>query len=143
MDAVHLLREPLDVALPPGHRLGGTATLTLADLAAEPWIGVRAGFPVDDVLNSLAARTGTRPVVVQRINDFAVTERLVAAGVGVALLPRYSTGWHRLLRRPLSELRAGRHVEALVRVGTGGIPRVAAVLDALRAEAASLVAESG
>jgi DNA-binding transcriptional LysR family regulator len=141
VDAVHLLREPLDVALPPGHRLGATATLTLADLAAEPWISVRAGFPVDDVLNSLAARTGTRPVVVQRINDFAITERLVAAGLGVALLPRYSTGWHRLLRRPLSDLRAGRHVEALVRVGTATIPRVAAVLHALRTEAASLAAE--
>jgi hypothetical protein len=46
---------------------------------------------VDDVLRSLAVRTGTTPRVVQRINDFAVTEDLVAAGRGVALLPRFST----------------------------------------------------
>lgn len=135
-DAVHLLREPLDVALPPGHPLGRRRSARLAELAAEPWISPGHGLPVDEVLISLAARTGVRPRVVQRINDFAVTEQLVAAGIGVALLPRHTTDWSRLARLPLSGIRAARHIEALVRREAAALPGVAAVLSALRAEAA-------
>ncbi|MQA10952.1 MAG: LysR family transcriptional regulator [Pseudonocardiaceae bacterium] len=139
IDVVHLLREPLDVALPAGHRLGRRRKVQLTDLAEEPWIGVDVGYPVDDVLRSLAVRTGVRPTIVQRINDFRVTEELVAAGLGVALLPRYTVdtrGGRRLLRRPLAGIRAARHVEAVLRSGAAERPAVRTVLDALRAEAA-------
>ncbi|HEY2202937.1 MAG TPA: LysR family transcriptional regulator [Pseudonocardia sp.] len=141
VEAVHLLREPLDVALPADHRLARAPSVTLADLAAEQWICVQVGFPIDDVLNHLGDRTGTRPVVAHRINTIAITERLVAAGLGVALLPRYGTGWEHLARRPLADLRPARHIDALIRPGTAEIPTTAAVLDALRVEADSLSAQ--
>jgi DNA-binding transcriptional LysR family regulator len=67
----------------------------------------------------------------------------VAAGHGIALLPRYSTddrGGRRLVVRPLAGVRAGRLVEAVVRTSTAERPAVASVLDALRAEADSLTA---
>ncbi|HWN31222.1 MAG TPA: LysR family transcriptional regulator [Pseudonocardia sp.] len=137
-EVTHLLREPLDVALPPGHRLARHPRLRLVDLTDEPWISVQEGFPVDDVLRSIALRTGTQPRIVQRINDFGVTEELVAAGLGIALLPRYSTddrGGRRLVRRPLAEVRAARLVEAVARRSALVRPAVRAVLDALRAEA--------
>jgi DNA-binding transcriptional LysR family regulator len=135
---VPLLREPLDVALPPRHRLARRRALRLDELADEAWISVDVGWPVDDVLRTLSVQTGARPRVVQRINDFTVTEELVAAGVGVALLPRYSTddrGGRRLARRPLTGVRAARMVEAVLRTGTAERPAVRTVLDALRAEA--------
>lgn len=136
-EVTHLLREPLDVVLPPRHPLARRRRLRLVDLVGEPWISVQEGFPVDDVLRSIALRTGTEPKVVQRINDFAVTEQLVAAGLGVALLPRYSTddrGGRRLVRRELAGVRAARHVEAVARRSALARPAVRAVLDALRAE---------
>jgi DNA-binding transcriptional LysR family regulator len=138
---VPLLREPLDVALPPRHPLARRRRLRLEELAGEAWISVGVGWPVDDVLRSLAVATGATPRVVQRINDFAVTEELVAAGHGIALLPRYSTddrGGRRLVCRPLAGVRAGRLVEAVLRTSTSERPAVAAVLEALRAEAQSL-----
>ncbi|MCU1683659.1 MAG: LysR family transcriptional regulator [Amycolatopsis sp.] len=137
-----LLREPLDVALPVGHRLAGKERVELAELAGEKWIGVASGFPVDDVLHSLTIRTGVRPVVVQRINDFSVTEALVAAGHGIALLPRYTmdtSPGSGLVRRPLAGLRAARLVEIAMRHGASSRPAVATVLDALRAEVDGLV----
>ena len=143
LNIVHLLREPLDVALPPGHHLVGSRQLELARLASEPWIGVDVGMPVDDVLRSLAVRTGVRPRIVQRINDFRIVEELVAAGFGVALLPRYTTAGHggrRLVRRPLVGIQAARHVEVVLRKGAADRPGVAAILDALRAEAAAVAA---
>ena len=135
---VPLLREPLDVVLPPGHRLSRRRRIALEDLAGESWISVQVGWPVDDVLRSLAVRTGTTPRIVQRINDFSVTEELVAAGRGIALLPRYSTddrGGRRLVRRPVAGVRAARLVEAVLRPSAAERPAVATVLDALRAEA--------
>jgi DNA-binding transcriptional LysR family regulator len=140
---VPLLREPLDVVLPPGHRLARRRRLRLDELAGEAWIGVELGWPVDDVLRSLAVRTGTTPRVVQRINDFSVTEELVAAGLGIALLPRYSTddrGGRRLVRRPLAGVRAARLVEAVLRTSVAERPAVRTVLDALRVEADAVLA---
>jgi len=61
-------------------------------------------------------------------------EALVAAGYGIALLPRYtmdvSSGC--LVRRPLSGLRAARNVEAVLRTGAAGRPAVATVLSCLK-----------
>ncbi|QUG99628.1 LysR family transcriptional regulator [Saccharopolyspora erythraea] len=138
MEITPLLREPLDVALPRGHPLANRERVELTELAGEPWVSVDIGFPVDDVLRSLAVRTGTRPEVVQRINDFRVIEALVADGFGVALLPRYTVDDPRLVLRPLAGVRAGRNVEAVSRRGASERPAVRAVFDALLAEAASV-----
>ncbi|OLT20733.1 LysR family transcriptional regulator [Pseudonocardia sp. CNS-139] len=139
---VPLLREPLDVVLPPGHPLAARPRLGLDELTGEPWISVEVGWPVDDVLRTLAVRTGHTPRVVQRINDFSVTAELVATGHGIALLPRYSTGdqGDRLARRPLAGVRAARLVEAVLRTSTAERPAVQTVLRALRAEADAITA---
>ncbi|PKV93424.1 DNA-binding transcriptional LysR family regulator [Amycolatopsis echigonensis] len=141
LDVVPLLREPLDVALPVGHRLARNRRVGLADLADERWISVDHGFPVDDVLRSLTVRTGVRPQIVQRINDFRITERLVAAGHGIALMPRYTMDTRRgsgLVGRPLAGIRAARLVEAVCRTGAANRPAVATVIDEMRAEVAAL-----
>ena len=137
---VPLLREPLDVVLPPAHPLAGRTGVSLVELAGEAWISVEIGWPVDDVLRSLAVQTGTSPRVVQRINDFSVTEELVAAGRGIALLPRWSTdvSGGRLVRVPLIGVRAARLVEAVLRSSGAVRPAVGTVLEAVRAEAASI-----
>jgi DNA-binding transcriptional LysR family regulator len=136
-----LVREPLDVVLPPGHPLARRRRIPLAELAGEPWISVNVGWPVDDVLRSLTTLTGARPRIVQRINDFSVTEELVAAGVGVALLPRWSTddrGGRRFVRRPLAGVRAARMIEVVMRESTAERPAVRAVVEALQATVAEV-----
>ena len=141
LDIVPLLREPLDVALPTGHRLAGRRQVELADLADERWISTDYGFPVDEVLRSLTVRTGVRPVVVQRINDFRITERLVAAGHGIALLPRYTMDTRRgsgLVGRPLAGIRAARLIEAVCRTGALSRPAVGTVIKEFRAEVSAL-----
>ncbi|MTD55985.1 LysR family transcriptional regulator [Amycolatopsis pithecellobii] len=139
LEVVYLLREPLDVALPPGHRLVGQKRVELTELAEEPWIGVNEGFPVDDALRSLAVRTGVWPRPVHRTNDLRVIEALVAAGHGIALLPRYTMS-PAVVGRPLAGLRAARHIEAVLRKGASARPAVATVLAALHAESAAVTA---
>jgi DNA-binding transcriptional LysR family regulator len=117
VDAIFLLREPLEVLLPPHHCLAGRERVALKDLGNEPWIGVEGGLMVDDVLRSLAAISGVQPRIVQRVNDFRVVEELVLAGVGIALLPRFTLTARDLTRKPLSGVRAARRIEAVVRAG--------------------------
>lgn len=136
---VPLLREPLDVAVAVGSPLAGRDVVAPADLVDADWIAVREGFPVARVLADVGARSGVQPRVVQRINDFHVVEALVAAGHGVSLLPRYSSGGHPGVRLvPLVGVRAGRQVDALVRPDTAERAVVQVVLAELVALAAEL-----
>lgn len=131
IDATVLLREPLEILLPPGHRLCTRTRVPLRDLAGEPWIGVEGGLMVDDVLRSLATVSGVQPRIIQRVNDFRVVEELVTAGVGVALLPRYVRTARDVVRKPLSGIRIARRIEAVTRAGAASRPAVGAVVDIL------------
>jgi DNA-binding transcriptional LysR family regulator len=129
---VPLLREPLDVAVPLGHRLAEQDRVEPDDLADEDWIMVREGFPVAAVLEAVSVQAGRVPRVVQRINDFHVVAALVAAGHGVSLLPRYTAGSHPGVRLvPLVGVAAGRRIDALLRPDRAERLVVRRVLDEL------------
>ncbi|NLU83427.1 LysR family transcriptional regulator [Rhodococcus sp. HNM0569] len=127
-----LMREPIDLILPPGHALAQQDSVRLEQLADESWISVRGGFPVDDVLLSVAAATGVQPRVVHRINDFRIIEELVAAAHGVALLPRHSVTNPGVAVRTLAGVRAARIYELARRPESDRIPAVGRVLQAFR-----------
>lgn len=139
IEATPLLREPLEILLPQHHRLADRKRIPLHELADEPWIGVEGGLMVDDVLRSLATIAGVRPRIVQRVNDFRVMEELVAAGIGIALLPRYVHTTRALVRKPLSGVHIARRIEAVTRAGAAARPAVAQVIDILKAVARDVV----
>jgi len=141
---VNLLREPLDVALPPGHPLTALRRLRPVDLVGQRWITVREEFPVADVVRAIALRSGAPLDIRHRINDFRVIAALVAAGHGIALLPRYTVdhrGGTRLVVRPLEGVRAGREIDALLRPDRAERVVVKRVLRHLRAVARRVVAD--
>ena len=53
---IPLAHEPLDVALPAGHRLAGQRAVTADDVVGEPWVTSRTGYSPADVLSAVAAR---------------------------------------------------------------------------------------
>jgi len=138
LETVPLLREPLDVALPVGHRLAGRERVGIGDVVDETWIGVPEGYPIDRVLTAVAAATDTPPSIAFRTVHLPTIENLVAAGHGIALVPRYSSGTRapgRFRLAELADVRAGRRIEALVRPERAVRPVVRTVLEALVAEA--------
>lgn len=82
-------REPTFVAVPANHPLASLDTVPLARVAAEPLVlfprEQAPGF--HDVLMSALAGTGVAPRVVQYAPETQTIIGLVAAGIGVSLVP--------------------------------------------------------
>ncbi|MBD8583838.1 MULTISPECIES: LysR family transcriptional regulator [unclassified Frigoribacterium] len=142
---VPLLTEPLDVALPADHRLAGRASLSPGDLEGETWIGVPTDFPFEWVYREIERVTGSPVRVAQRFSDTKVTESLVGAGLGIAVLPRFTAKEARddMVLLPLESIRAVRYVSVLMRRDRAERPSVRRVVDALRAEASRVAALHG
>ena len=90
--------EPLRLALPAGHPLAGrpgesvSAGIRLADVAAEPFIALRTTSALRKLGDDLCAAAGFRPRVVFEGDDLSNVRGLVAAGLGVAIVPAPRAG---------------------------------------------------
>ncbi|GAA3539831.1 LysR family transcriptional regulator [Aeromicrobium flavum] len=137
LQLVPLLREPLDVALPENHRLAAKQSLSPKDVIGETWIGAPHDFPYDRVLQHLVTVTGESVRIAQRFDDNGVVEAIVAAGHGIAILPRFTTRTrgNGLVTRPLVGIRAKRDITAVLRPDRFERPSVRFVVEALREEA--------
>lgn len=86
-----VLREPMIAALPAGHPLAGKTgrALPLARLAAEPFILYRrpTGPGLYDAIVAACRDAGFSPRVVQEAPRLTATLSLVAAGLGLSIVP--------------------------------------------------------
>ncbi len=139
VSATTLLHEPLDVALPAHHPLTAKRRLTPGDVADQPWITVHDGFPLMATVEAIAAAAHRRLDIVHRINEFAVVAEVVAAGGGIALMPRWTARRHPdVVLRPLTGVHARRHIDALHRPERTARRAVRVVLAALRRAATEI-----
>ncbi|MFJ2173331.1 LysR family transcriptional regulator [Streptomyces sp. NPDC087851] len=139
-----LLREPLDIALPADHPLAAKRRLTPRDVADQPWITVHDGFPLMATIDAIATAANRRLDIVHRINEFAVVAEAVAAGGGLALMPRWTARPHpALVLRPLSGVHTRRHIDVLHRPERAARRAVRTVLTELRRAAATIRSRDG
>ncbi|MFP2925641.1 LysR substrate-binding domain-containing protein [Pyxidicoccus sp. 3LG] len=84
-----LRKEPLVAVLPSGHRLARRGRVPLAELAGEHFIG----FPRDtapalhDAITGMCMEAGFTPSFVTEASEWYTIASLVAAEIGVAILP--------------------------------------------------------
>ncbi|MGD0197723.1 MAG: LysR substrate-binding domain-containing protein [Solirubrobacteraceae bacterium] len=88
LDRQPLFEDPLFLALPADHPLATRRTLRLADLRAEAWIQTSSSSPCARHVVRCCHAAGFDPIVSFESDDFGCVQGLVAAGVGVALVPR-------------------------------------------------------
>jgi len=133
---VPLLDDEVHVALPREHPLATHDRVDLADLATSPWI---AGCPLcRGHLLALADRAGFEPDVGFESDDYVAVLGLVAAGLGVALIPGLvlrTTTHHDVVTRPLAPA-SHRCVVAVTTRDLLRVPAVAALLASLQTAAA-------
>lgn len=84
-----ILREPLVLAIPRGHRLASFNKVPLGELANERYISlprhVSPGF--FDLMIAIFRKAGFSPLISQEADDFQTHLSLIAMGFGVSVLP--------------------------------------------------------
>lgn len=82
-----LAEQRLRLAVPGGHRLAGRRRVRLGELAEEPFVTLAPGFGLRRLCDALCAEAGFTPRVAFEGEEVETLRGLVAAGLGVALLP--------------------------------------------------------
>jgi DNA-binding transcriptional LysR family regulator len=127
LESHRLLSEPLLLVT------AGEGANELAAHRDDDWIAGLAGTQFAAALDTACAAAGFAPRVVHRADDARLIQALVAAGLGVALLPQLACapapgiGYRDVTPPP-----PHRHVDALARRGATRRPALAAALSALR-----------
>ncbi|MGV9817775.1 LysR family transcriptional regulator [Nocardia xishanensis] len=82
-----LLRQPLVLAVPAEHRLAGRRQVRMAELSGDEFVSMPPGFGMRRIFDELCAAADIRPHVAFEATDLVTSTGLVAAGLGVAVLP--------------------------------------------------------
>ena len=133
-----LLDDEADLIVPAKHRLAKRRSVELAELVSqkEKWISWQQGTNCYDWLVLTLRMSGIEPEIVHTAAEHPTQLALVAAGLGMAVIPRLGRGelpkGVRLVQvRPA----LSRRVYALWRANDSRRPTVKALLDALEAAA--------
>jgi DNA-binding transcriptional LysR family regulator len=136
---VELLADPLYLALPREHALARRRRLRLEDLRGEAWVQTSSASPcAREVVRSCHA-AGFEPNVAFESDDYQTVQGLVAAGVGVALIPELALNpvvREDIAIRALSPRPPVRQVVAATPAGARLLPAAPAMLAELEGAAA-------
>ncbi|ABC21490.1 LysR family transcriptional regulator [Rhodospirillum rubrum] len=80
-------RDRLVVVMAPDHPLAACAELSFARVLAEDGVGLGEGAALQDYLERQARRLGLSPRLRVRLRGFEAVCRLVAQGIGLAVIP--------------------------------------------------------
>lgn len=131
---VALFEDPMHLALPAEHRLARRRRLRLEDLREETWVQTtRASACARHVVRCCNA-AGFQPQVALESDDYQTVQGLVAAGLGVALIPQLALSAVRegIAIRELSPAPPVREVIAAVPAGARLVPAAPAMLGILQ-----------
>lgn len=128
-----LLVDPMHVALPAEHPLADKRALTLGDLRDQDWVQTSATSPCARHVVRSCLAAGFEPKVTFESDDYETVQGLVAAGVGVALIPRLAlTHVHPgIVVRELAPRSPTRRVVAATIAATGVAPAAGTMITIL------------
>jgi DNA-binding transcriptional LysR family regulator len=138
MTRLELLEDPMHLALPRGHRLAGKDRLRLEDLSRQAWVQTSRESPCARHVVRCCHAAGFEPNVAFESDDYQTVQGLVAAGVGVALIPRMALSAVRedIAVRSLDPSPPVRSVIAAAPAGARLVPAATAMLGILEGLAA-------
>ena len=127
--------EPLMAVLPTSHPLARRKRIDFTDLADSPFILFEAGFALNAKILAACERKGVTPRVTARSGQIDFIVDLVAAGLGVAFLPRMLAHMHQhadIALIPLDEPHTDWHIALAWRTNAHLSPAAKAWLDLAR-----------
>jgi DNA-binding transcriptional LysR family regulator len=131
---VHLLEDPMYLALPLDHPLAHRRRLRLADLAGEPWVAGTAECECNKLISRACAIAGFQPRIAFETDDYTAMQGFVAAGVGVSLIAELglTTVREDIVVRDLGRDTPARQIHAATLAGGYRAPATQAMLEILR-----------
>lgn len=130
-----LLDDPLDLIVPADHPLAGRDSVSLEEVAQEPWVlAARGACDQHDLVAMACMGAGFTPKIAHEVMDWPLVASLVGHGFGVSLKPRLvHTPDERQVRAiPLAGPNAPRRrIRACLRRGTRRQHHIALGLHAL------------
>jgi DNA-binding transcriptional LysR family regulator len=130
---IELLTDRMDAVLPEGHPLADPRGVRLESLADEPWVASDLENPCSQITVAVCATAGFSPDVRHHCLEWDAVAAVVAAGGGVALVPRLAQPLRQpgLAVCPVLGAPASRRIYAAVRAGGQHDAGTAAVLTCL------------
>jgi DNA-binding transcriptional LysR family regulator len=134
---VELLEDPMYLALPREHPLAEDKQLRLQDLEREAWVQTSQSSPCARHVVRCCHAAGFEPSVSFESDDYQTVQGLVAAGVGVALIPELALSVVRedIVIRALAPGPPVRQVIAATPAGARLVPAAPAMLAVLEGAA--------
>ncbi|MCX3058508.1 LysR family transcriptional regulator [Streptomyces beihaiensis] len=133
LEQVVLGDDLCDLLVPDGHRLAGQKTVRREQLGGERWVSQPPGRVCHDWLVRTMRAAGHEPDIVHQADENPTLIALVAAGLGIAVVPRLGRG---TLPPGVATARLDplprRRVYALWREGASRRPAIRAMAAALR-----------
>jgi DNA-binding transcriptional LysR family regulator len=125
-----LMDDPLHVAVSSGDPLAKRSAISLSDLAGATWIAGHEGTACHDIVVRAGRAAGFEPTIAGHTNDFTLVYELIAAGLGISLIPGIAVEPDRSGVRtlPLVAPTLSRRIFAAVRAGSELRPSVRAAL---------------
>ncbi|HYW23976.1 MAG TPA: LysR substrate-binding domain-containing protein [Terriglobales bacterium] len=134
LDVEFLVREPMVMVAPPGHRLADRRSVALAELANEPFVTMKPGHGLRESLLRFCRQAGFDPHIVFEANHLGSVMGLVLAGLGITVLPRMAAG-HEGRRVRVRDGFAFRDLGVIWRQGQPLSPAARIFLDMMRRSA--------
>jgi DNA-binding transcriptional LysR family regulator len=145
MGRVELLADPMYLALPREHALAERGSIRLPDLKDEAWVQTSHSSPCARHVVRSCHAAGFEPNVSFESDDYQTVQGLVAAGVGVALIPELALSVVRddIVIRALSPAPPSREVIAAIPERARLVPAAPAMLAVLEQASRSYTAKKG
>lgn len=144
--SVPLFEDPMRLALASGHALAKRERITLGDLGDEPWVQTSEASACARHVVRICRAAGFEPRVSFESDDYLTVQGLVAAGVGVALIPELALSpsiRYDVAVRQLHPSGPIRRVVASTPGAPSTLPAAAAMLDILQEQAGRLLPPLG
>jgi DNA-binding transcriptional LysR family regulator len=133
LSRLNLGLDPVDLVLRAEHPLAALTEVPVAGLLGQRWTSVPPGNICHDWLVRTMREAGEEPDVLYQVGEFETQIALIAAGLGLGLVPRLGRGPlpAGVVTRPVVP-RPTRRVFTLWRTQASRRPAITAALDALR-----------
>jgi DNA-binding transcriptional LysR family regulator len=132
VERVLIMNDPVDLAVPADHPLAQRTSVELTELCAEPWITWPYGAICHEWLTQTLRQNGLAPEVTHTAEEHQTQLAMVAAGLGVAVMPRLGRGSTEGVSIVTLKPAFSRQIYAIWRTLASERPAIAVTVSAIR-----------